>query len=191
MLVKPCISEAPSAPAFGGFLAWLRGCGVAFLMEIWFGRALYRQMVATMETLDRMLAAWREGSLRPVTRESAAAPITASRTPRSVIAGQRRRVRRRDADGVACAIGQTAPVRVSGQLGSCLLVRVDHGQLRRVRLGESWPHVCDSVGIFRKSRSDESENCALNVPICECSPRSSAVFRGSDCWIATALRASR
>ena len=63
MLETPRISEPHTAPAFGGLLAWLRGCGLAFFLELWYGRALYRQMMATMAILDRMLLAFRAGSL--------------------------------------------------------------------------------------------------------------------------------
>ena len=59
MLETPRISEPHTAPAFGGLLAWLRGCGLAFFLELWYGRALYRQMMATMAILVRMLLAFR------------------------------------------------------------------------------------------------------------------------------------
>ncbi len=124
MLEKPCISEPSSAPAFGGFLAWLRGWGLAFLMELYFGRAFYRQMVATMEILDRMLLAVRAGTLRPEPREIVPSPINTSRPKQQRIHQPALRARSRDAADASCVICQTERLRETPRTGVRMQARV-------------------------------------------------------------------
>ncbi len=150
MLDQPRISKPHAAPAFGGLLAWLRACGLAFFLELWYGRALYRQMVATMEILDRMLTAFREGALQPTMRVIPPTAISIPRPSPPINARTGLRGRRGEAVGVARAICQTACVRVARRTCAGQWARVDYRTLRRVPHGALSHHIRVRAGIFPK-----------------------------------------
>ncbi len=152
MLEIPRIFEPRNAPAFGGFLAWLRGCGLAFFLELWYGRALYRQMVATMAVLDRMLLAFRAGSLPPVTRETTPAPAAIPRPRPQGTARAGCPLRRHDADGSARSIAQTTRTRLALGIGSVLRARGVHRPQRRAQSRVSGLCRLPRPGFFQKSR---------------------------------------